>query len=221
MPNILRPLPSRDLPRYGVAEAARILDVPAATVRAWSYGRILHGRGAVVPLIVPASSKSLSFTNLVELHVLRAMRRVHGVSMSHVRQALDALGGPAGRPLATRDLLTDGRDVFVQELGRLVKLTNSEQLSLHEHLRLHLERVHRDEQGIAVRMFPFMSDERNVLVDPEVSFGRPVLAGTGIPLANLVERFDAGESVEDLASDFGLEVGVVKDAIRVAVRDAA
>jgi uncharacterized protein (DUF433 family) len=66
-----------------------------------------------------------------------------------------------------------------------------------------------------------MGEARNVIIDPRVSFGRPVLAGTGVPIDNLVERLNAGDTVEDLADDYGLTPDVVRDAIRVAVQDAA
>jgi uncharacterized protein (DUF433 family) len=213
----------RDLPRYLVADAARILDLPRATVHAWVVGRALPGRADLVPIIQAAAPKSLSFTNLIEVHVLRAMRKEHKVSMASVRDALATLQKqfPGPHPLATRAFLTDGNDLFVEELGRLVKLSSSEQLGLHEQLKLHLKRIECDEQGLARRLYPFMGEARNVIIDPRVSFGRPVLAGTGVPIDNLVERLNAGDTVEDLADDYGLTPDVVRDAIRVAVQDAA
>jgi uncharacterized protein (DUF433 family) len=51
-------------------------------------------------------------------------------------------------------------------------------------------------------------------MSPTVSFGRPVVAGTGIPVAALYERYKAGDSVADLARDFRLETGAVEEAIR-------
>lgn len=209
----------RDLARYPVSEAARLLDVPRATVGAWAMGRSLPGRGALVPLIEAAAPGRLSFTNLVELHVLRAMRKVHRVPMGAVREALDQLPGP--HPLATRAFFTDGVDLFVEELGRRVKLSNSQQLGFHEELRLHLQRIERDEAGLAQRLFPYMGEARVAAIDPNVAFGRPVLVGTGIPLENLIERYNAGEPEAELAMDFGVDESLVRDAIRATVRSAA
>jgi len=42
-----------------------------------------------------------------------------------------------------------------------------------------------------------------VVIDPHVSFGRPVLAGTGIPTAVLAEQFKTGDPVLVLAKDYG------------------
>ena len=49
---------------------------------------------------------------------------------------------------------------------------------------------------------------------PTVSFGRPVIAGTGIPVSAIYERYKAGDSVADLARDFRLETSAVEEAIR-------
>lgn len=213
----------RDLPRYLLSDAARIVDVPRATVHAWVVGRELVGRNGLQPVIRPAAPKSLSFTNLVEIHVLRAMRKQHKVSMATVRAALETITRelPGPHPLARHAFLTDGRDLFVHELGRLVQLSNSEQLGLHEQLKLHLERIECDELGLARRLYPFMDQARNVIIDPRVSFGRPVLRGTGVPVDVLVERHDAGESIDELAEDYDLDPGQVRSAIRAAVQEVA
>jgi uncharacterized protein (DUF433 family) len=47
-----------------------------------------------------------------------------------------------------------------------------------------------------------------------VSFGRPVLAGTGIPTAVIAERYKAGESMDDLADDYGRRRLEIEEAIR-------
>ena len=41
-----------------------------------------------------------------------------------------------------------------------------------------------------------------VVVDPAVSFGRPVLEGTGIPTEILAQRYKAGDSYEQLVEDY-------------------
>jgi uncharacterized protein (DUF433 family) len=51
-------------------------------------------------------------------------------------------------------------------------------------------------------------------MNPTVSFGRPVITGTGIPVSSIYERYKAGDSVVDLAQDFRLEISAVEEAIR-------
>ena len=52
------------------------------------------------------------------------------------------------------------------------------------------------------------------MIDPRVSFGRPVIAGTGIPTAVLAEQFKAGDTVPVLAKESGADEEAVWDAIR-------
>jgi uncharacterized protein (DUF433 family) len=69
------------------------------------------------------------------------------------------------------------------------------------------------------RLFPFTrkrqpDEPKAVVIDPYVSFGRPVLAGTGIATAVVAERYKAGESIADLAEDYGRQALEIEEAIR-------
>ena len=90
-------------------------------------------------------------------------------------------------------------------------------------MEAHLKRIERDAQGIPQKLYPFTHkrlfrpgevEPRAVVIDPRVSFGRPIIVGTGIPTAIIAERYKAGESVEDLADDYGLESLQIQEAIR-------
>ena len=113
----------RQSPCYPISEVARYLAVPAATVRYWSVGQ-----GSYEPLIAVSSRTPtlLSFLNLIELHVLAAIRRRHGVKMRSVRKAIQYLADrsrcelEALHPLISRELETDGLDLFIDEYGRLI-----------------------------------------------------------------------------------------------------
>ncbi len=52
------------------------------------------------------------------------------------------------------------------------------------------------------------------MIDPEVQFGRPVLAGTGIPTLVIANRYKAGESITDLARDYDRPEAEIEEAIR-------
>ena len=83
----------RNQPAYGPAEAARYLRLPAATLRTWLVGRAYpkgDAQATFHPLIKPASTTPLqvSFYNLIEAHVLRALRTDHGVALAELRKAI-------------------------------------------------------------------------------------------------------------------------------------
>lgn len=53
-----------------------------------------------------------------------------------------------------------------------------------------------------------------MVIDPFLSFGKPVLAGTGIPTGIIFHRFDVGESIAELADDYALSPEQLEEAIR-------
>lgn len=64
-------------------------------------------------------------------------------------------------------------------------------------------------------------DPKAVVIDPRISFGRPVLVGTGIPTFILAERYKAGESIDELADDYGCNRFQIEEAIRCELPLAA
>jgi uncharacterized protein (DUF433 family) len=219
----------REVPAYGIDEAAVYLQIPPATLRAWVLGRrypVKGGSRSSGPLIRPATREGgclLSFFNLVEAHVLGAIRRVHEVDLGAARRAIDFMERRFGsrHPLAESHLLTDGKDLFLHELGELIAVSDGGQKAMRRVLDAHLKRIDRDAEGVAARLFLFTrggsrgaDDPRTVTVDPGVSFGRPVLSGTGIPTAVIAERFKAGETIGELAADYGRSAREIEEALR-------
>lgn len=218
----------RDLPAYTVSEAAHYLYVPVATLRSWVVGRMYPvsvGQRYFEPLVtVPEGTpRMLSFTNLVEAHVLAAIRRKHRVTLANVRSAIDHLRSEydIDHPLADARFKTDGLSLFIEILGQLVNVSMRGQTAIREVMEAHLERVEHDEKGLASRLFPFtrygaakVEQPRTVMIDPRIAFGRPVLTGTGIPTAVLADRYKAGESMQDLATDYECGRDLVEEAIR-------
>lgn len=216
----------RESPAYSIPEAARYLRVPQATLRSWVVGRYYptaHEKKFFKPIIDLADKDRylLSFMNLVEAHVLDAIRREHGVSLSKVRTALNYLKKrfPSQHQLANQKFETDGSHLFIQKYGQLINLSQEGQLAMRSMIEAHLRRIERDASGLAMKLYLFTrkhepEEPKVVVIDPYVSFGRPVLVGTGIATAIIAERFEAGESIAELADDYGLQSRDIEDAIR-------
>ncbi len=213
-----------DAPLYSPAEAARYLGLPAATVRSWVVGRdydTAAGTRRFDPIVNPPDeSGRLSFRNLVELQVLRALRVRHGVRLETIRSAIFFMSKRFGvdHPLADERMRTDGKELFADFVDALVRLDDG-QMSFGEILRDHIGRIEW-EGDQPVRLFPFPAQggaaSRAVVLDPRVRWGQPVLAGTGIPVAELHERRESGESLKSIAGDYGRSVSEIKVALRFA-----
>lgn len=217
----------RDAPSYTLPLAARIVGLPVSTLRSWIHGRpypTATGIRHAPSLIEAVSPDYLSFTNLVEAYVLAAMRREHGVRLDKVRSALSYVERElsVARPLAREEFKTDGVDLFVERFGKLLNASRAGQVGIREALTGRLERVEYERRGRAVRLFPLSrasssgEQPRNIVIDPCLGFGRPVIAGTGIRAADVADRFRAGDSAAKLAKDYEVAVELIEDALRVA-----
>lgn len=202
-------------PAYGVSEAAQYLRVPYQTLRYW-----LTGFGKQLPIIKMAAENRLSFMNLLECHVLVGMRKYYNLRLPKVRAALTEMEKqiPSSHPLLNRSLETDGVDVFLNHLGRVVNLSRHGQSEFGPFLIMHLRRIEHDPNGL-FKFFPFVvgrttTEPRFILIDPRVGFGKPVIAGTGIHTATIAARFNARESVDDLAEEYGRTKREIEEAIR-------
>jgi len=221
------------IPAYTIAFAAHCLQLPPATMRSWVFGRRYpteSGPKQFTPVIRVAdpSGHLLSFLNLVELHVLSAIRRDHQVKIREVRKAISYLSSTFGsdHPLAHQQMLTDGKDLFIEKYGELVGCSQEGQLNMKSVLGAFLTRIERNKQGLPVRLYPFVSNRidepaRFVSIDPRIRFGRPCIAGTGIPTAIVAERHKAGELIQDLATDYGRSPREIEEAIRYEERPTA
>jgi uncharacterized protein (DUF433 family) len=98
-----------------------------------------------------------------------------------------------------------------------MNLSASGQLAMRHAFEAHLKRVEWGELGFPVRFYPFlvsgMADAKAIVIDPKISFGRPVVNGAFISTRSIVDRIDAGEKVEDVARDYNLTPDVAEMAV--------
>lgn len=215
----------RTQPAYGLAEAARYLKLSPATLRSWIMGRpypIKAGTGHFRPLMLLPTKTAplLSFWNLVEAHVLRSLRTDHGVSIKALREAVRYAEHELDieHLLLRKDLCTDAGRLFLERYGELIELSASGQLAMRRVFSEHLKRVEWDERQFPVRLYPFVStalheSPRPIAIDPRIAFGRPVVQRAGVSTETIASRIDAGETVTDLAADYGLTEGEIMQAV--------
>ena len=150
--------------------------------------------------------------------------------MPVVRSTIEFLKKEFGvkRPLAEQQLFTDRMDLFIEKLGDYMSASGSRQLQPRDIVQGYLERIERDKLGAPLKLYPLVrslkddpQQEPVIEIDPNIAFGRPVLAHTGIPTAMLVQRWQAGESIAALAEDYDQEASVIEEVVRNASLRAA
>lgn len=214
----------RERPAYSLTESARFLRLPIGTLRSWVVGRdypTAQGAKGFSPLVDPASLNPtlLSFSNLIEAHVLKALRTEHGVSVKALRAAIQYAQRNLGldRVLLSPELRANAGRVFLDHYGQLIDLSKSGQLAMRHVLEAQLSRLDWDETKYPIRLYPFVSaldgsGQRPIAIDPRIHFGRPVVVRGNISTAAIAGRIDAGENIDDLAADYDLSRDDIEQA---------
>jgi uncharacterized protein (DUF433 family) len=201
---------------YGLPEAAAYLKLPYQTLRYW-----LTGFNTRPPIVTPVETHPvrLSFLNLLECHVLAGMRKMYDLKLPKVRTALKKVSQdfPQPHPLINEAFLTDRKDLFVERVGQFINVSQHGQMGLNFY-HIHLERVQVETNGI-FRFFPFVmqpgpSEPKTIEINPMIGFGKPVIAGTAISTAIIASRFNARESITDLAAEYECTPQQIEEAIR-------
>ena len=134
---------------------------------------------------------ALSFTNLLEVFVLTSLRR--------------------NRAAPTKELLKS-----VLSMQRYDDAAEGSDLPRSDFCR---KRIEYNDDGAPIRFYPFTrgygrEDPKLVVIDPAVKFGRPVIAGTGVPTGTVAKFVKAGESIEELAEDYRVQPAQIEEAVR-------
>jgi uncharacterized protein (DUF433 family) len=212
----------RELPAYTFRELALSLRMAESTLRAWTLGQAGFERLLSIPRD-PRGVYELSFYNLIEIYVLAQLRKTHHMTMPQVRRCIEVLRNDlqTQHPIIDAEFVILGSRLYAEHGSRVVNLTRPEgQLLFADAVRDLLTRVDKGPMGYE-RFYPKLPNKQGVVtdrykpivVDPEVSFGRPRLAGTGIPTEVIADRHRGGDSMRFIAEDMYISVTKVRQAL--------
>lgn len=218
----------RDLPFYTTTDAARILSVPASTLRAWcgnkTYQLADGERRAMKPVFKSAKANRLSFNNLVEAYVLSSLTRVYSIQLTDLRETLDRLG--RGRPLLEYVFYACPGDIFIEAADKvLINVHRSPgQVAIGEVVRSSIERIEFGDRKRPERLYPWrasVNEPRVVSIDARRAFGQPTVVGSALRVDTLLGFRKAGESIETIARNYDLDAQLVKDVLNWGARGSA
>jgi uncharacterized protein (DUF433 family) len=215
-----------ELPRYSYRDAARATGVAPTTIGAWFRGQHWYSdtsTGFFKPVLQrpDADDPRLSFNNLLEVHVLRALRKVHDVKLDTVRQAITVAEKEYDVPrlLISNKLHTGGGELFLRTISELVHLTRSHQMVLRDLFAQYLERITVEGAHADLKPFypfpnnPALGTQKLILVSPFVSFGAAVISRIGVTTATIARRAEAGEEKASIVEDYGLQEAEFDEAV--------
>jgi len=199
------------VPNYSSVEAALYLRLKVQDVRRWVDEGVVRGpRGGI------------SFLNLLELHILKGLRKQFGLPFQRIHRALEEYKEEYSRseysdhPFLDPRLETDGIHLFLHDGDEYLNLNRPRQRGFPQILSTYLRRIDRLAGG-EFQFFPFIVGEdpnepRTIQISPNIAFGRPVLARTGIATDVIAGR--ARDSISDLAEEYGVSSALIEDAVR-------
>ena len=198
------------VPLYTCAEAARCLDVPDTTFRAW----VREGLVSSLPAEV-RGGPCIPFFGLAEGMVLSALRRA-AVPPRQIRPALELVGARIGvaHPLASRkfrevgarllwDVSAENDGAQARHRARGMVVRQDGRYVFRSMIERHLQRISYGETHARRLLLPGY-EVADIAVDPEINFGRPYFTHTGTPVFAVTRLLKAGETIADIADDFGL-----------------
>jgi uncharacterized protein (DUF433 family) len=214
-------------PVFTLREAAGYLGLPSSTLHNWA--RPAHADPIVTCFPPRGREATVPFIGFAEAYILSVFRRA-GVPLQRIRPAVTALSKEIGiaHALASERLYTDGAEVLYdyatehdeEHLSGLT-VVRTGQREFAEVVKDYLKRVTYGTDGWASQVRLPTYEHADVIVDPSRAFGMPLVVHGSARVEDLVDRFKAGDSLADIADDFGVPQPEVEDVVRVATRAAA
>jgi uncharacterized protein (DUF433 family) len=216
-------------PAYPMAEAARMVGLSPGQVKRWLQGyrfayrtkgqpQLRHSRKPpVVPGVQQRESSYASFLDVIDLLLVKKLL-ADGISLQHARVVIDeAKDFLDTRHLGYETFFTLGSTVFLQiDSSSIMALSAGGQMALERFIRELGHQIEFDERTKwAIRWYPLHPDRR-VVVDPSVSFGRPVIAGRRVTTSNIYDFFVSEErQVKVLCDWMDLDQEEVEAAVKL------
>jgi uncharacterized protein (DUF433 family) len=210
---------------YTVREAARLLNMPnAAVIAAWLKGR---GRGRA-PVIrrqyQPIDGvQELGFLDLIEVRFIEHFRKQE-YSLQSLRKAAETARAElnVAHPFALYGIkfVAERKNIFLQVAKSEgdTKLLNlvTKQFAMYDVLEAVLARglIFDPTSGLAMRWRPREKEFPDVLVDPRIAYGQPVIESARVPTEAIFNTWKAEDGSYKAAAEwFEITEALAQEAV--------
>lgn len=196
--------------------------MPKLTIQRWA-----RSQDAEHPLITcfPPHDReaTVPFIGFAEAFVLSSFRRA-GVPQQRIRPAVEVLEREIGvdHALASKRLYTDGAQILFDYANTRGEREATDLIAAHTQqgqfsglVKDYLKRIHYGGDGWADSVQLPTYGRAKVVVDPKVAFGLPLVVHGGARVEDLVDRFQAGDSVANIAADLNVPPDEVEGVFRL------
>lgn len=203
-----------------IRDVAEILQLPYSKVRHWLI-EFWEGRFSkdYQYSLGSKDNRTVNFHTLIEFYTFFQLRSL-GLSSQKIQKYHNQLSKELNTnyPFAIT-IHTDGKSIWYDFLGELIKADGKNQLDLKILLTPFLHKIQFGENGLAERYFP-LNNSNLIVIDPKHQFGSPTIAGTNIKALIINDFYKSGESVKSICGFYNLSENQVLDAIQYYNRAA-
>lgn len=218
-----------DQDMYSMGQADRLLGVSHGTARRWIDGYERQGKRHN-PLVRAEStgSEDVTWGEFVEARLISEYRR-QGITIFKMRPAIMALKDKFNTeyPLAVSQ-------PFLSAEGCELVMEVQQETNLQPALRLVVRNGQIITPSLEVRRFQEAADynndsgddmgvvqrlrlAENIVLDPEYAAGEPTIRRRRLRVATIAEAIATGSEPAEVAEMWGIELEVVKDAVRCSI----
>ncbi|AXE65988.1 hypothetical protein BBF93_18400 [Hyphomonas sp. CACIAM 19H1] len=212
---------------YSLPDAARLLGQQnTQKIRGWLSG---WNNGQPILLRDFEDPQTVSFLDLIELRFVDFFRS-QGVPLQTLRKAAERArkDWDTTHPFALSDVkyMTDRRKVFAQAAEAQKDKVTWDMATGQTEMWAAIESVVAqgvvfDPRTALAKKWTPRAGFSNVIVDPRIAFGKPIVESTMVPTKTLYRQWKADQSYESVAEWFKVDVAAVKSAVMFEIAMAA
>lgn len=210
---------------YSIPEIAKLAQADTGLIRRWlsGYSYKKEGSSEFRPGLFSSEFGKVdgnlifSFHDLVEVLFVVGFKN-KGVRLPVIRQAflLAQQQFHSKHPFSNLKFQTDGKYIFEEALRKgqsAMTNLNTKQMVFSKVIEQTLFKALEFDNNEASVWYP-LYPSRKIVVDPERSFGRPILAKSGVPVDILNAAYQADGSYKFVATDYDVSIQDVKAAVK-------
>jgi uncharacterized protein (DUF433 family) len=210
---------SLSYPAYSIAETSRLTRIGRWSVSRWLRGYRYEGgeQGPVIHRSIPVESTYASFLDLVDLLYVKIFIE-RGFSLQTIRKIADEAREYLGTfHFASKKFFTSEDKVFLELPDSMVTLLSDGQRAMGIIIKQVFDKLDfEDATGFdfAQRWYP---EGKNgfIVIDPQISFGRPTLIGHSIATHNIYDLYlGENKQIDPVSEWFNIPSHEIKAAVQ-------
>lgn len=213
-------------PTYTIAEASQLVGVSRGRISRWLMGYEYTYKvksemrdGKQDSVVNQSEQPQTSFLDLIDLLFVNRFIE-HGFTLQFLRQALEEARRLLGTPhFARNKFFTHGKQITLElnpESKYMIALMTGGQSAMSEIVEQFDDKIEFEDVtgfGLANRWYP-RGKEGLIVIDPQISFGRPTIIGRGVATENIYDLYLGEKKKIDPVSNW---YKIPRDEINAAI----